>query len=239
MSEVKIAVTIEPENDIPQCIINDLIKYQASFDIIEVRIDQWLTSNVKQIAKVIDKLYNLNLNKKILYTYRKQSQGGKGDLSLDAYVALLKEITVLDHVDMIDVEFEKNQKLQYMRNLIDLARKNDVESILSYHDFQKTPSLESLKHLYYKMHQMNPDYLKVAVMPHGKQDVLNLLSTLSETVDSVPQQVIGIAMSKLGMISRTAQGLFGGAVSYGCLDQPKAPGQIHVETLKRQSKMYE
>ena len=76
-------------------------------------------------------------------------------------------------------------------------------------------------------------------MPHGKQDVLNLLSTLSETVDSVPQQVIGIAMSKLGMISRTAQGLFGGAVSYGCLDQPKAPGQIHVETLKCQLKMYE
>ena len=46
-------------------------------------------------------------------------------------------------------------------------------------------------------------------------------------------------MSKLGTISRTAQGLFGGAVSYGCLDNPKAPGQIQVETLSAQLKLYQ
>lgn len=89
------------------------------------------------------------------------------------------------------------------------------------------------------MHQMNPDYLKVAVMPYSKEDVLNLLSALSATVDTVPQQVIGIAMSKLGIISRTAQGIFGGAVSYGCLDNPKAPGQIQVETLRAQLRLYQ
>ena len=69
--------------------------------------------------------------------------------------------------------------------------------------------------------------------------IFNLLSALSATVDTVPQQVIGIAMSKLGIISRTAQGIFGGAVSYGCLDNPKAPGQIQVETLRAQLRLYQ
>ncbi len=239
MSEVKIAVTIAPENEISQTFLNELVKYQTSIDIIELRVDQWATPRVDDVANVIDNLYELNLNKKILVTYRTQSQGGKGDLSFDAYIKLLERIIEIDHVDMIDVEFEINRQSQYIVNLIDQAHKNDVEVILSYHDFQKTPPLAQLKHLYFKMHQMNPDYLKVAVMPYSKEDVLNLLSALSTTVDTVPQQVIGIAMSKLGIISRTAQGIFGGAVSYGCLDNPKAPGQIQVENLRAQLKLYQ
>ena len=39
-------------------------------------------------------------------------------------------------------------------------------------------------------------------------------------------------MSDIGLVSRTAQGVFGGTVSYGCLNEPQAPGQIHVEELK-------
>lgn len=239
MSEVKIAVTIAPENEISPTFLNELVKYQTSIDIIELRVDQWATPRVDDVANVIDNLYELNLNKKILVTYRTQSQGGKGDLSFDAYIKLLERIIEIDHVDMIDVEFEINRQSHYIENLINKAHKNDVEVILSYHDFQKTPPLAQLKQLYFKMHQMNPDYLKVAVMPYSKEDVLNLLSALSATVDTVPQQVIGIAMSKLGIISRTAQGIFGGAVSYGCLDNPKAPGQIQVETLRAQLRLYQ
>src|SRR5699024_343322 len=107
--------------------------------------------------------------------------------------------------------------------LIDQAHKNNIEVILSYHDFQKTPALTQLKHLYFKMHQMNPDYLKVAVMPLSKEDVLNLLYALSATVDTVPQQVIGIAMSKLGTILISILVLLCISVSYCCLDNPKSP----------------
>ncbi|PTF22584.1 3-dehydroquinate dehydratase, partial [Staphylococcus cohnii] len=59
MSEVKIAVTIEPESEISQTFLNDLIKYQTSIDIIELRVDQWATPRVDDIANVIDKLYKL------------------------------------------------------------------------------------------------------------------------------------------------------------------------------------
>ena len=51
-------------------------------------------------------------------------------------------------------------------------------------------------------------------------------------------KVVGISMSKLGLISRTAQGVFGGALTYGCIGEPQAPGQIDVTDLKAQVTLY-
>ncbi|MGO3497812.1 MAG: type I 3-dehydroquinate dehydratase [Staphylococcus equorum] len=239
MTEVNIAVTIAPKNELSQSTIKDLIKFQDSIEIIELRIDQWVGFDVKHVSKVVDNIYSLNLGKKILVTYRTSSQGGNGTLSQEAYLNALAEMINLAHIDLVDIEFEPGKSTQPLIDLIEQFKSKQIQVVLSYHDFKKTPALEALKHLYFKMHQLEPDYLKVAVMPHEKQDVLNLLIAMSETSDSVTQQVIGIAMSKLGVISRTAQGLFGGTVTYGCLDSPKAPGQIHVEALKQQLKLYE
>ena len=47
-------------------------------------------------------------------------------------------------------------------------------------------------------------------MPHNKNDVLNLLQAMSTFSDTMDCKVVGISMSKLGLISRTAQGVLGG-----------------------------
>ena len=239
MAKVDIAVTIAPKRELAQHTIEDLKQYQDAIDIIELRIDQWSDFDEASVAKIAEDIYNLNLNKKLLVTYRTKSQGGEGQLANDKYLNVLETIILLDYVDMIDIEYEEGTPIEKYQTLIESAHRENLEVVLSQHNFKKTPKLEVLKRLYYKMYQLEPDYLKVAVMPHDKQDVLNLLNAMSETADTVSQQVVGIAMSKLGLISRTAQGLFGGSVSYGCLDDPKAPGQIHVEKLKQQIKLYE
>lgn len=78
----------------------------------------------------------------------------------------------------------------------------------------------------------------LAVMPHNKNDVLNLLQAMSTFSDTMDCKVVGISMSKLGLISRTAQGVFGGALTYGCIGEPQAPGQIDVTDLKAQVTLY-
>lgn len=57
------------------------------------------------------------------------------------------------------------------------------------------------------MQKFNPEYVKLAVMPHNKNDVLNLLQAMSTFSDTMDCKVVGISMSKLGLISRTAQGV--------------------------------
>ena len=89
------------------------------------------------------------------------------------------------------------------------------------------------------MQKLNPEYVKIAVMPKEKRDVATLLEAVAYTSEAISQQVIGISMSHLGLVSRTAQGVFGGTVSYGCLGEPQAPGQIHVKELKKQLLFYE
>lgn len=239
MANTQIAVTIAPESLLNQTTKEQLIRFQASFDIIELRIDQWEESFTPQLIKTLEALHALELNKQILVTYRTLSQGGSGNLDEDEYMELMTEIIQLDFVDMIDVEFDKSKSHDPLKALIAQANHKDIEVVLSYHDFQETPSLEELKHLYFKMHQLAPAYLKVAVMPNDKLDVIHLLEALAITAEHVPQKAIGIAMSHLGIVSRTAQGLFGGSVSYGCLDEPKAPGQIHAERLKQLLEVYE
>ncbi|PHK48814.1 type I 3-dehydroquinate dehydratase [Staphylococcus edaphicus] len=239
MTEVKVAVTIAPEQGLSQSIVNDLIQYQNAIDIIELRVDQWADFNESHFADIAKDISELEFNKKLLVTYRTAHQGGEGQLTDEAYIQVLEKIVNMQYVDMLDVEFEQSGSLKPLQDIIDLAHKNQIQVVLSHHNFKETPKLEAIKHLYYKMQQLESDYIKVAVMPHSKQDVLNLLSAMSETADHVSQHVVGIAMSKIGLISRTAQGVFGGSISYGCLDTPKAPGQIHVLSLKDQLKMYE
>ncbi|RIP35837.1 type I 3-dehydroquinate dehydratase [Staphylococcus gallinarum] len=239
MTKVDIAVTIAPEKNITNETLQQLKNNSASFEIIELRIDQWLEYDATLLRQVIEAINDLNINKQLLVTYRTESQGGEGILSTDNYMQLLSDIMVLDGVDLLDIEFDKGKDKEALKKLINEAEAQGVKIVLSYHDFKQTPSIEELKHLYFKMHQLSPSYIKVAVMPHDKIDVLRLLEVVSETADTVPENVIGISMSKLGIVSRTAQGVFGGTISYGCIDTPKAPGQIHVETLRTQLNLYE
>ena len=49
-------------------------------------------------------------------------------------------------------------------------------------------------------------------MPKEKQDVAMLLEAVAYTSEAISQQVIGISMSHLGLVSRTAQGVLGYSV---------------------------
>ena len=49
-------------------------------------------------------------------------------------------------------------------------------------------------------------------MPKENQDVATLLEAVAYTSEAISQQVIGISMSRLGLVSRTAQGVFGDSV---------------------------
>ena len=138
---------------------------------------------------------------------------------------------------MIDIEWNSDFDVFTHRDLIDLAHRYNKQVVVSYHNFQETPDIDILKFTYYKMNQLNPDYVKI-VMPQDKEDVATLLEAVATSADTLDAKVIGISMSSVGLVSRTTQGVFGGTVSYGCLGEPQAPGQIHVKTLKQQLLFY-
>ena len=220
MTQVDVAVTISPEETITQRCLDEIIKNKDYIDIVELRIDQWAHFTIQNVGAVIQQLRGLNLDFKILVTYRTYNQGGKGNIEETEYVNILKLL------------------IEYAQIISDAQEKN-LHVVLSHHNFQETPTLEEIKFIYFKMQKLAPQYLKLAVMPNNKEDVLHLLEAMSVTSDNIPYKVIGISMSHLGLVSRVAQGVFGGSITYGCLGEPQAPGQIHVKALKQQLEFYQ
>lgn len=236
MSKVDIAVTIAPEDATISDLFKDLEFYQDSIDIIELRIDQW--TDVTGVKQVINELKELPFEFKVLITYRSNSQGGKGHVNEMEYQNVIQKLINESGYEMLDIEWDDKKDKKTYLSFINKAHQKGIQVVLSHHNFNETPSLEELKFTYYKMHQFEADYLKVAVMPNDEKDVLHLLEAVKDSADALNQHIIGIAMSDIGIVSRTAQGVFGGTVSYGCLNEPQAPGQIHIEELKKQIDFY-
>lgn len=239
MTQVDVAVTISPEETITQLCLDELIKYKDYIDIVELRIDQWENFVIKNVDTVIQQLRGLNLDFKILVTYRTSNQGGKGNVEETTYIDILKLLIEYAQFELIDIEWSGAINTDQYAQLITDAQEKNLNVVLSHHNFEETPSLEEIKFIYYKMQKLAPQYLKLAVMPNNKEDVLHLLEAMSVTSDNTPYKVIGISMSHLGLVSRVAQGVFGGSISYGCLGEPQAPGQIHVKALKQQLEFYQ
>ncbi|AKL91322.1 type I 3-dehydroquinate dehydratase [Staphylococcus capitis] len=239
MTQVDVAVTISPEETITQLCLDEIIKYKDYIDIVELRIDQWENFVIKNVDTVVQQLRGLNLDFKILVTYRTSSQGGKGNIEETTYIDIIRLLIEYAQFELLDIEWSGAINTDQYAQLITDAQEKNLNVVLSHHNFEETPSLEEIKFIYYKMQKLAPQYLKLAVMPNNKEDVLHLLEAMSVTSDNTPYKVIGISMSHLGLVSRVAQGVFGGSISYGCLGEPQAPGQIHVKALKQQLEFYQ
>lgn len=238
MAKVEIAATIAPKDILTKDLKDQLQQNKDAIDIIELRIDQRNTFEFSELESLFIELQQLKCDARILVTYRTATQGGKGDKSGKIYYEFILDLIQIQGYDMLDIEWDEANKNDLMP-LVVQAQSAGLEVVLSQHDFDKIPPLENLKFTYFKMSQLGADYLKLAVMPNDAQDVLNLLYALYASSGSINAKTVGIAMSELGLVSRTAQGVFGGTISYGCLGTPQAPGQIHVNKLKKLLSLYE
>ncbi|GJF48391.1 type I 3-dehydroquinate dehydratase [Staphylococcus argenteus] len=238
MKAVEVVATIAPQIQIDETLQKQINKRSDAIDIIELRIDQLENISVDDVSKLVIKLKTLPKINKVLVTYRTTKQGGSGEITSESYMNLLSSLANVKEIDMVDIEWEKEIEIERFQQVIKKLQGQDKEVIISHHNFDETPSLDELQFIYFKMQKFNPEYVKLAVMPHNKNDVLNLLQAMVTFSDTMNCKVVGISMSKLGLISRTSQGIFGGALTYGCIGEPQAPGQVDVVDLKEQVSFY-
>ena len=106
--------------------------------------------------------------------------------------------------------------------------------LMSSHNFQRTPEIESLMQKFKVMDSFDADILKIAVMPEDLQDVINLLEFTLRANEEYPHRaIVTMAMSNLGVLSRLIGEQFGSAITFGCVDKTSAPGQINYQDLNQ------
>jgi 3-dehydroquinate dehydratase-1 len=182
-------------------------------DILELRIDALKNPDPDEIQQLI-----IDINYPLIATNRIQSEGGSFTGSEDERTSIL--IKAAEYADIVDIELQTDEK---MRSKVIKASKS---TIISYHDFKKTPSFEELLNVVKKEKEIG-DIAKFTVMPNSNKDTLTVLKVLSEV-----QNTIGIAMGDIGKYTRIVAPIFGSPITFASIDKESAPGQLDIKTTK-------
>lgn len=212
---------------------------QAEVDLIELRPDMWMkcsniseTEYIPTIVTFVEEVHSRFAEIPMLFTWRTLAEGGETSIRSESYGHLLQAIVDQDLVKAIDVElFAYTDRIG---QIIKQAHHQGIQTVMSYHNFQSTPDIETLHVYAERMVSVGAQVIKFALMPSTNDDVLSVLRLTKELTERYPELPrITMSMGQLGQMTRTCGNVFGNCVTFGTLGQASAPGQVEVAVLKQ------
>ena len=191
-------------------------------DVVEFRMD--LATNP------LDALRNYDGGLPLLVTNRVEWEGGEapdGDERFDALETAVEH----PHVEAVDLELAALESGDAER-VREHARGQDVQVVVSTHNFERTPDSERLHELLHSACEYG-DVGKLAVTADSPGDVLDVLDATWE-LTSAGETVATMAMGEAGRHSRAVAPLYGSRIGYAPVDpaDATAPGQYDLATLR-------
>lgn len=187
-------------------------------DLVEIRLDHFKPQPFPEYPRAIRELKTV-LPCPFLLTIRSKKEGA-GDLGalMDEPQRLVMFENLMDEVEGIDIELSAG----ILRKVLALARAKKRTTVLSIHDFKKTPPDSVMNGWLRKAKATKADIVKIACMANGAQDAIRLLSFAHKNRTA---PLIVQPMGPAGRPFRILAPLFGSRWSYAYLDAPTAPGQ--------------
>ena len=225
----KVCVPIVESHD--EAILNKLKEFnELEVDMIELRIDFY--ENIHQEEALRNLFLNiaaLQIQKPVILTIRTAAEGGKVEIDPKDYFNVYKLAVEANAFDIYDVELALGTNMAIeLRTLIHDAGKY---MLMSSHNFDRTPEVDSLMQKFRSMDSLEADIMKVAVMP---EDLLNLLSfTVQAKHEYTQKPIVTMSMSSIGLTSRLVGEQFGSAITFATVGKASAPGQIDYQELNQ------
>lgn len=188
-------------------------------DLVELRIDQFArpdTGGVETVARALARS-----GRPLLATVRSAAEGGATFLDDPTRASLWR--AALPHVAAIDVEIRCAAKFE---QLFQEARRSGRLVVLSYHNFQRTPTFPQLEELFRRARARGADVVKLATHAAKAEHVWRL-AQFTWAHRQFP--VVTMAMGPLGPLSRLLLPLLGSRWVYTSV-RP-AHGQIALPRL--------
>ena len=197
------------ERSVKDC-LKSLKKAQKIGDMVEIWFDS--LSTIDQIQD----LFKIK-SKPIIYKVEKINNS-------------FHEILQTKAIDYLDLDLSTPQKV--IKKI--KANYPDLKIIISFHDFKKTPSLETLEKITGRMLKNHADIVKVATFANNFKDSMTILELLGKLA-AMDIKAICLAMGKEGEFTRIAGQFLGNYLMYAPMseDHKTAPGQITVKELKK------
>ncbi|MBO7124879.1 MAG: type I 3-dehydroquinate dehydratase [Bacteroidales bacterium] len=141
--------------------------------------------------------------------------------------AKLLKTAILSGATYVDVEIESQEN--FKKEIMNFAHEKGSKCIVSYHNYEETPTKQTLQEIIDCCFSQGADIAKIATMARSKRDTSRVLS-LYETNDNI----VALAMGEEGKISRVACLYLGSPFSFAAIDETHASanGQLTVAQMK-------
>ncbi len=189
-------------------------------DLFEVRIDL-IGDGWQELVKQFKKPW--------IACNRRVDEGGRWQGDEARRVGKILEAVGLG-ADIIDLELRTTN----LKSAVALIKKR-TKCLLSFHNLEKTPSLDEMKEIVQRQLEAGTDVCKIVTTAQRFEDNLTILQLIAEFSKT---RIVAFAMGPLGFASRVLCPLVGGDFTYASIEPGKesASGQITVRELK---KLYE
>ena len=188
-------------------------------DFAEIRFDFLKPKDVPIALELMKKQLT-----RCVCTLRSKNEGGKFTGSENERKSIIKLIAEYNPF-LLDVEFNALQKdkkfLKYMKN-------SKTKILVSWHDFKKTPTLQSLNKKFRNMKKFS-DYVKIVTTAKTVNDAAKILS-LYNNVSKV--NLIAFSMGEEARLTRILSLHMGSPFTYVSLGKPIAPGQFSLDEIR-------
>jgi 3-dehydroquinate dehydratase-1 len=216
----RICVSIAPQDE--KSIISGAHRgFELGADYVEVRFDFLnpdLLPEALQAAR--------GIKDRTVFTLRPRSEGGMFASTEENRLYWLYRLADLEPM-LLDVELDTLKKND---ELADFLEKKRSPLLVSWHDFEKTPSSDSIADILSEMRSYS-NYVKIVTMAHSIEDSLRVLELYDTAIGLSP---IFFAMGEAGVISRILCPVIGNApFTYASLEKSIAPGQLTVKQMKK------
>ena len=185
-------------------------------ELFEVRIDL-IGDGWQQVAR--------QLKKPWIACNRRAAEGGSWRGNEAGRIEELVKAAELG-ASTVDIELETDNLTEAITVI-----KKKAKCLLSYHEMEKTPSLNKLKGIVNRQLKAGADICKVVATAQSSEDNLTVLKLIAD----FPQiKIVSFAMGPLGLASRILCPLMGGEFTYASTEQgnESAPGQITASNLR-------
>lgn len=145
----------------------------------------------------------------------------------DGRRALLLKKAIVTGAKFVDVEIES--EVAFKSDVIACAKEHDCKVIVSYHNYENTPSHDELCGIVAECYSQGADIAKVATTAVTQADCANVLSLYGQN-----KPLVALAMGTIGRITRVANLFLGSPFSFAAIDEAHATagGQLTVEQMK-------
>ena len=209
MKKPAICATITTNN------IKDVKAVAPLVELFEVRIDL-IGESWQEVVRQLDKPW-------IACNRVKAEGGGWQDSEARRKEELLKAAQL--GADIVDIELATPN----LENLVPLVKK-EAKCLISFHNTEQTPPLDSLKKIVKRQLAAGADICKVVTYAQNSEDNFTILRLIPEFPET---RIVAFAMGPLGLPSRILSPMVGGDFTYAAIKKgaESAPGQLTVVEL--------